>query len=305
MKILVNGAGGFIGSALCPYLLSKGHTIVPVVRRPSCIEGEKIIEGEHSWAMVLKDCDCIVHLAGRVHVARDPEPDPMHAFRIANVDATLALANIAVRVGVRRFVFLSSIKVNGEATLPECPFTLEDIPAPQDPYAISKWEAEQKLIEISERTGLELVIIRSPLVYGAGVKANFAALRDAVLSGWPLPLGAIQNQRSLVALGNLVDFILTCVTHPLAANQTFMVSDGQDISTSELVLGIAQASRRTAHLIPVPIKILRFVARMLCKADDVNRLCGNLQVDISKSQNLLGWVPPLSVKDGLRQLVSR
>ena len=304
MKVLVNGASGFIGSALCPYLFSKGHSIVPVVRKPSGIEGEHI-EGKFSWSMALKDCDCIVHLAGRVHVMRDHEPDPLHAFRVANVDATLTLANKIAGLGVRRFVFLSTVKVNGQATSPGCQFKSDDLPAPQDPYAISKWEAEQGLIEISRRTGLEVVIIRSPLAYGPGVKANFAALMNAVHRGWPLPLGAIQNQRSMVALGNLVDFIFTCATHPKAANQTFLVSDGDDMSTTELVHGIAQAAGVSLRLLlPVPVTLLHMVGRILGRADAVDRLCGNLQVDISKSRDLLGWVPPLSVEEGLRQLVS-
>jgi nucleoside-diphosphate-sugar epimerase len=201
-------------------------------------------------------------------------------------------------------VFASSIKVNGEATQPgEC-FTAEDAVAPLDAYGISKMEAEQGLQQIGQQTGMEVVIIRPPLVYGPGVKANFAALMRAVQRGWPLPLGAVHNQRSLVALDNLVDFIITCITHPQAANQTFLVSDGQDLSTTELVRGMAQSAKVPARLLPVPVWALQAGASLLGKGDAVQRLCGNLQVDISKSRSLLGWVPPVSVEEGLRRAMA-
>jgi nucleoside-diphosphate-sugar epimerase len=303
MRVLVSGANGFIGRALCPHLAAIGYKVVPIVRRPCGIQGEHIIGEKFSWHLALKDCDSVVHLAGRAHVMQDYERDPLHAFRTTNVDTTLALANKAAEAGVRRFVFLSTIKVNGEATTPGSRFKADDLPAPQDPYAISKWEAEQGLLEISQRTGLEVVIIRPPLVYGPGVKANFAALIRTVQRGWPLPLGAVHNQRSLVALGNLVDFIITCTSHPAAANQTFLVSDGQDLSTTALVRGMAQAACVPARLLPVPVPVLRLAGRMMGKADAIDRLCGNLQVDSSKARDLLGWVPPVSVEEGLRRAV--
>jgi nucleoside-diphosphate-sugar epimerase len=198
-------------------------------------------------------------------------------------------------------VFVSSVKVNGESTLIGRAFTEADAPNPQDAYGKSKHETEVGLRQIAADTGMEMVIIRPPLVYGPGVKANFAALMRAVQRGYPLPLGAVHNQRSLVALDNLVDFIVTCITHPQAANQTFLVSDGQDLSTTELVRGMAQAAGVPARLLPVPMWALQVGASLLGKSDAVQRLCGNLQVDISKARSLLGWVPPVSVEEGLRR----
>jgi nucleoside-diphosphate-sugar epimerase len=205
---------------------------------------------------------------------------------------------------VKRYVFMSSIKVNGELTQPGLAFTEADTPNPQDPYAFSKHEAELGLRQIAAETGMEVVIIRPPLVYGPGVKANFAALMRAVQKGWPMPLGTIHNHRSLVALDNLVDFIVLCATHPQAANQTFLVSDGQDLSTTELIRGMAQAAGVSARLLPVPIWALQVGATLLGKGDAVQRLCGNLQVDISNARGLLGWVPPVLVAEGLRRAVA-
>jgi nucleoside-diphosphate-sugar epimerase len=230
--------------------------------------------------------------------------DPLAAFRAVNVEGTLNLARQAAAGGVKRFVFVSSVKVNGEETELDQPFNEDDEPCPIDPYGISKMEAEQGLRQLSADTGMEVVIIRPPLVYGPGVKANFAALIRAVQRGWPLPLGALYNQRSLVALDNLVDFIVTCITHPQAANQTFLVSDGQDRSTTELLRSMAQAARVPARLLPVPVWALQAGASLLGKGDSVQRLCGNLQVDISKARNLLGWVPPVSVEEGLRRAMA-
>ena len=198
-------------------------------------------------------------------------------------------------------MFISSVKVNGESTQPGRAFTEIHAPDPQDAYGQSKHEAEQGLHQIAQETGMEVVIIRPPLVYGPGVKANFAALMRAVQRGWPLPLGAIHNQRSLVALDNLVDFIITCITHPQAANQTFLVSDGQDLSTAELIRGMARAAAVPARLVPVPVWALQAGAKLLGKGDAVQRLCGNLQVDISKARESLGWVPPVSLEEGLRR----
>jgi nucleoside-diphosphate-sugar epimerase len=221
------------------------------------------------------------------------------------MQATTRLAEQAVAAGVRRFIYLSSIKVNGEFTRPCQPFTTEMAPVPQDAYSISKLQAEQSLHDVSSASGLEVVVIRPPLVYGPGVKANFANLILAVQRGFPLPLGSVHNQRSLVALDNLVDFIVTCITHPQAANQTFLVSDGQDLSTTELVRGMAQAAGVPARLLPVPVWALQGGASLLGKGDVVQRLCGNLQVDISKARNLLGWVPPVSVEEGLRRAMGK
>jgi nucleoside-diphosphate-sugar epimerase len=231
--------------------------------------------------------------------------NPLKEFRAVNVDGTLNLARQAAAEGAKRFVFVSSVKVNGEATQPGQMFSETNTPAPQDPYGISKMEAEQGLRQIASETGMEVVVIRPPLVYGPGVKANFAALMRAVQSGWPLPLGAVHNQRSLVALDNLVDFIITCMAHPKAANQTFLVSDGRDLSTTELVRGLARAAGVSECLLPVPVWLLQAGASLLGKSDAVQRLCGNLQVDISKARSLLGWTPPITVKEGLHRAVNR
>jgi nucleoside-diphosphate-sugar epimerase len=233
---------------------------------------------------------------------RDNASNPLEEFRIANVEATRTLALQAAACGVMRFVFVSSVKVNGESTLPGQRFQEDDVPAPQDAYGTSKLEAEMALRRVAAETDMEVVIIRSPLVYGYGVKANFSALINAVRNGWPLPLGAVHNQRSMVALGNLIDFILTCITHPAAANQTFLVSDGHDFSTTELLQSLAKVANVPARFWPIPVPILRLAGRLTGKSSEVDRLCGNLQIDISKARNMLGWTPPLSVEEGLKQV---
>jgi UDP-glucose 4-epimerase len=231
----------------------------------------------------------------------DKAADPLEEFRRVNVQGTLNLARQAAAAGVRRFVFISSIKVNGEATQLGRSFTADDAPAPLDAYGVSKMEAEQGLRELAAQTGMEVIIIRPPLVYGPGVKANFAAMMRWLQRGVPLPLGAIHNQRSLVALDNLVDLIVTCHTHPAAANQTFLVSDGEDVSTSELLRRMGQALDRPARLLPVPQSWLKLAAAMVGKSDVAQRLCGSLQVDISKTRQLLSWTPPLSLDQGLKR----
>ncbi|AOF87746.1 3-beta hydroxysteroid dehydrogenase/isomerase family protein [Hydrogenophaga sp. RAC07] len=247
----------------------------------------------------------VLHLAARVHVMDDPSADPLTAFRQTNTAGTLHLARQAAAVGVRRFVFVSSIKVNGECTAAGQPFTATDAPAPQDPYGISKMEAEQGLRQIAAETGMEVVIIRPPLVYGPGVKANFASLMRAVQRGIPLPLASVtHNRRSFVALDNLVDVLITCVDHPAAANQTFLVSDGEDLSTTDLLRRLGHAMNKPARLFPVPPSLLQFGANLLGKGDMAQRLLGNLQVDIDHTRNTLNWTPPLSVDEGLRRAVA-
>jgi nucleoside-diphosphate-sugar epimerase len=232
---------------------------------------------------------------------RDTDPNPFAAFHAVNVGGTLNLARQAAAAGVRRFLFVSSIGVNGARTVSEIPFHETGNTNPHNAYALSKWDAEVGLIKIAADTGLEVVIIRPPLVYGRNAPGNFGSLRRAVQRGLPLPLGAVHNRRSLVSLDNLVDLIVTCITHPKAANQTFLVSDGQDLSTTELVRGMAQAAGVPARLLPVPVWVLQALASLLGKGEAMQRLCGNLQVDISKARNLLGWVPPVSVEEGLRR----
>lgn len=305
-RLAITGATGFVGRALSNALLKQKVPVALVSRAQA--DTQKIavgnIDGSTDWVAALQQCQVVIHLAARVHVMHDTDADPLAAFRAVNVQGTLNLARQAAAAGVKRFVFMSSVKVNGEATSLGQPFTAADAAAPQDAYGVSKMEAEEGLRQIATQTGLEVVIIRPPLVYGPGVKANFAALMRAVQRGWPLPLGAVDNQRSLVALDNLVDFIMTCTTHPLAANQTFLVSDGHDVSTTELIRGMAQAAGVPARLLPVPVSVLRMAASLLGKADAIDRLCGNLQVDMSKARDMLGWVPPISVSEGLRQAMN-
>jgi nucleoside-diphosphate-sugar epimerase len=311
--ILVTGATGFVGKAVVQRLLAddESQRVVVAVRRDGRQWPAQVLprvtgdlEPATDWSLALNGVSSVVHCAARVHVMHNTEADPLTAFRVVNVDGTLNLARQVAAAGVKRFVFVSSVKVNGESTPLGQAFTEADAPAPQDAYGQSKHEAEQGLRQLAADTGMEVVIIRPPLVYGPGVKANFAALMRAVQRGWPLPLGAVHNQRSLVGLDNLVDFIVTCITHPQAANQTFLVSDGQDQSTIELVHGMAQAAGVPARLLPVPVWALQAGATLLGKGDAVQRLCGNLQVDIAKARGLLGWVPPVSVSEGLHRAVS-
>jgi nucleoside-diphosphate-sugar epimerase len=232
---------------------------------------------------------------------RDDVANPLKEFRQVNVDGTLRLAREAAAAGVRRFVFISSIKVNGESTLPGRPFTADQTPAPSDPYGVSKWEAEQRLRELANETGMEVVTIRPVLVYGPDVKANFLNMMKWLHKGIPLPLGAIHNKRSLVALDNLVDLIVTCIDHPKAANQTFLVSDDEDLSTTDLLYKMGRALGRPARLVPIPSWMLLRVGTMLGKRPIAQRLCGSLQVDIGKTRELLGWQPPVGVDNGLHQ----
>jgi len=309
--VLVTGAKGFVGLPLSTALVDLGYQVRGTVRdafqandsQETLAVGD--INGDTVWTEALVDVSVVIHLAARVHVMNETVVDALSAYRKVNVEGTLNLAQQAVQAGVKRFIFISSIKVNGECTLSDCPFNANDLPAPVDAYGVSKREAEDALRLLGTETGMEIVIIRPPLVYGSGVKANFAALMHAVQQGWPLPLGAVYNQRSLVALDNLVDFIITCIFHPQAANETFLVSDGQDLSTSELVRGMAQAVGVSARLLPVPVWALQAGATLLGKGDAIQRLCGNLQIDISKTRTLLGWVPPVSVADALKAMARR
>ena len=260
------------------------------------------LSSDTDWTVALKNVEQVVHLAARVHVMNDKSPDPLAEFRRVNVEGTVNLARQAAAAGVRRFVFLSSIKVNGEFTVAGQSFTADDVPAPQDAYGISKHEAEQLLRQIAEETGMEVVIIRSPLVYGPGVKANFAAMMRWLARGLPLPLSAVsQNRRSLVALDNLVDLIVTCLDHPSAANQTFLASDGEDLSTADLLQRMGSAMGRAARLFYVPTVFLKLAAHLVNKPGIYQRLCGSLQLDITKTRQVLGWVPPVSVNEGLRR----
>ena len=253
-----------------------------------------------SWVQTLSEIDVVIHSAARVHVMSDVEADPLSAFRKVNVDGTLNLARQAAEAGVKRFIFVSSIKVNGEGTPPGHPYTADDVPAPADSYGVSKMEAEQGLREIASRTGMEVVIIRPVLVYGPGVRANFLNMMRWLDKQVPLPFGSIRNSRSLVALDNLVDLIVASIHHPAAANQTFLVSDGEDLSTTQLLSRMARALGKKPRLLPVPSWLLKAAANLLGKRSLSQRLCGSLQVDITKTRELLQWEPPVSVDVGLK-----
>jgi UDP-glucose 4-epimerase len=303
MKVLITGASGFVGQLLARTMQAQCHDVVRAVRQaqPDSVLIANV-DGNTSWLEALQGCDSVAHLAARVHVMDDKSADPLTEFRRVNVEGTARLARQAAAAGVRRFVFLSSVKVNGEATREGHPFAANDMPAPEDPYGVSKHEAEVVLRQIADETGMEVVIIRPPLVYGPGVKANFASMMRWLSRGVPLPLAAVtHNRRSLVALDNLVDLIVTCLAHPAAANQTFLVSDGEDLSTAELLRRMGLALGHPARLFAVPVPLLKVGADLLHKPGIYQRLCGSLQLDISKTRELLGWTPPLSVDEGLRQ----
>ena len=313
MKVLVIGANGFVGQAVLSRINDLAGLIAigsvrstakfAYVGSPLITVGE--LSAQTDWTEALVGVRAVVHTAARVHIMQETSDDPLEEFRRINVQGTLNLARQAAATGVSRFVFVSSIKVNGELTQSGCPFTAEDIPAPLDAYSVSKMEAEQGLREISQISNMEVVIIRPPLVYGPGVKANFALMMRWLKRGLPLPLGAIHNRRSLVALDNLVDLIILCINHPAAANQTFLVSDGEDVSTNELLRRMGEALICPARLIPVPVRWLKLAATLIGKQDVTRRLCGSLQVDIKKTQDLLGWTPPVSLDEGLRRAAGR
>ena len=309
MKVLVTGASGFVGRAIWLRLNAlQGTTAVGSTRSevglfaeaglPSVTVNE--LSSTTDWTVPLHGVTAVVHAAARAHVMKDTNADPLSAFRRVNVDGTLALARQAAEMGVRRFVFVSSIKVNGEVTQPGQAFTADDDPAPLDAYGISKMEAEKGLQEIAAKTGMQIVIIRPPLVHGPGAKGNLATVQRFLHRRIPLPLGGINNYRSLVALDNLVDLIATCLTHNAAAGHTFLVSDGEDVSTTDLLRRMGQAMGRPARLIPVPATWLEYAARVLGKQEVAKRICGSLQVDIEKTRRVLGWSPPLTLDEGLR-----
>jgi nucleoside-diphosphate-sugar epimerase len=311
-KILVTGATGFVGNALVNKLATElaCNAVVAAVRRSdkSWPEGVRSVFVGNllpttDWSASMSGVDAVVHCAARVHVMHDDASDPLQVYREVNVDGTLNLARQAALAGVRRFVFVSSIKVNGESTLPGCAFSADDEPEPLDPYGLSKHEAEQGLWKIAAQTGMQVVIVRPPLVYGPGVKANFASMVRWVARGIPLPLGRIHNARSMVALDNLVDLLVTCLNHPAAAGQTFLVSDGVDVSTTELLLRTARAMGKRAMLLPVPVSLVEVVAVFLGKRAMAQRICGSLQVNMDKTRSMLGWEPPVTLDQGLKKAI--
>jgi len=318
LKILITGSGGFIGQYLTTSLQKKSchgnssdYDIIYTYRHlPEGLSSNNSshfsvgnIDAQTQWQAALTDVNSVVHLAARVHVMQETDADPLAAFRAVNTQGTINLARQAVSAGVKRFIYLSSIKVNGEKTT-DSPFYADDQPEPQDPYAISKFEAEQQLLALGKETGLEVVIIRPPLVYGPGVKGNFSRLIKLVDKSLPLPLAGINNIRSLVNIQNLCSLIQTCLVHPKAPGEIFLVSDGQDLSTSELFEHIAQALRKKNRLFYLPAGLIKFVTYMLGRKAEYERLFDSLQVDISKNEQLLGWNPEVSVAEGCRQSVS-
>jgi nucleoside-diphosphate-sugar epimerase len=307
VNVLVTGATGFLGAPLAGCLnAGNRYNLTCAIRRKASLNCDKAVfikglNADADWWDALVGQEVVIHTAARAHIMNDEVADPLAEYRKVNVAGTLNLARQAAIAGVKRFIFISSIKVNGEQTATGQPFYSHDAPSPEDFYGISKHEAEQGLCALAAETGMEVVIIRPPLVYGPGVKGNFASMIKLVGKGLPLPLGAVHNKRSLVALDNLVDLIITCIDHPGAANQTFLVSDGEDMSTTQLLQGVAQAMGKPSRLIPVPASLLQFAATLLGKKAVAQRLLGSLQVDISHTQKCLNWTPPLTVKQGLQR----
>ncbi len=310
-RVLLTGATGFVGSRVFSQL--EQHPDFQVAglcrRQPQDWNSSKLhAVGDLEQADIsalLQGVDVLIHAAARAHIMKDEVADPLAEYRRVNVDGTLRLARQAVAAGVKRFIFISSIKVNGEGTVDERAFLASDEPAPEDAYGLSKLEAEQGLMQLAANSSLDVVIIRPPLVYGPGVKGNFASMIKLVEKRLPLPLGAIHNKRSLVGIDNLVDLIIRCIDHPAAANQVFLAGDGKDLSTTELLRSVGNAMGKPARLIPVPAGILQFGATLLGKKAMAQRLLGSLQVDISKTCELLDWKPPYSVEEGLRRCFER
>jgi len=312
MNILVTGANGFVGGALVKYLSSQSEMKVVAASRVVVPEASSRVKNirvsglgvESDWSGALSGIDAVVHAAWMTRFGDNPPPNLLDESRRVNVAGTLALARQAVTAGVRRFVFISTVKVIGEESPAESPFNEETSLSPQGAYAVSKYEAEQALKQFAAESGLELVIIRPPLVYGPGVKGNFAILTSWLQRGLPLPLGGLHNRRSLVGLDNLVNFVSLCVQHPAAANETFLVADGEDLSTSDLLYRMGLAMNKRALLFPGPVGLMTFVAAVVGKKEIARRLLGSLQVDIGKAQNLLGWVPPVAFDKGLTRCVA-
>jgi len=305
MRVLLTGATGFVGGALLRYLSTAGACVVAAVRSSGTRRfSERVFEvgdisADTQWASALEGTTVVVHTAARAHISQEVSSNPLTEYRGVNVEGTLNLARQAAIAGVKRFVFISSIGVNGNINIR--PFTALDVPHPVEPYARSKWEAEQGLWRIQQATGMELVIIRPPLVYGPGAPGNFGSLVRWVGKGIPLPLGAIHNRRSLVGIDNLVDLIVRCIDHPAAANQVFLAGDGRDLSTTELLRLVGDAMGRPARLIPVPAGVLKLSAALLGRKAMAQRLLGSLQVDISQTCETLDWQPPFTVEEGLKR----
>ncbi|MCT7995243.1 UDP-glucose 4-epimerase family protein [Laspinema olomoucense] len=323
MQILLTGITGFVGQHLSCRLVSEGHNVYGTIRKNKDIgklsaEVQPVLIDSLTSPLpeaFLNNVDAIVHLAARVHQMKDVNNnDALTLYRQINTKATINLAKQAARIGVRRFIYLSSIKVHGEEQDPSnTPYTEQDICHPKEPYAQSKWEAEQLLNQLAQETSLEIVILRPPLIYGSDVKANFLKLIELIKKGIPLPFGQVENRRSLVYVDNLVDAIIPCLTHPNAKNQTFLISDGQDLSTPDLIRKIAYYLDRPCHLLPVPPSLLKVAGNFADMGEKllgrslplntptIDRLLGSLVVDSSKIRNTLNWQPPFTIDEGLQQ----
>lgn len=307
MNLLITGATGFVGRELVAELLGRDMSVLAVVRRPSSLPSEArqvVVEDLLSgieWKEVLQKIDVVIHLAARVHIMNETVSEPLAAFRKVNVDGTLNLAKQATESGVKRFIYISSIKVNGEMTMTDCPFRPDDTVQPIDSYGLSKHEAEQGLLAMAKSTTMEVVVIRPPLVYGPGVRANFLSMMNWMHKGIPLPFGAVNNRRSLIALDNLVSFIIQSIDHPKAANEVFLISDDEDVSTTKLLQKVAKAFGKKSLLIPVPVSWMKFVAKLISKEDMTSRLFSSLQVDSSKAHDLLDWKPVVTMDEQLKK----
>jgi len=315
MLVAVTGADGFVGRHVCRALRARGCEVRPVARDRDCAERARdlirdarppVVVGDigpsTDWSAALADVEAVVHLAARVHVMKDTAVDPLEAFREVNVRGTRRLVASAVAHGVRRLVFVSSIKVNGESTTGRAPFSERDAPAPRDPYGVSKWEAEQALAEVAAGGALETVVVRPPLVHGPGVGGNLLRLLGLIDRGVPLPLRGVRNRRTLIAADNLADLLALGVAHPAAAGRTFTAGDGEDLSTEELIRRLARGLGRPARLWPAPHALLRALAGPVGKGAALDRLVGSLQVDSATAREVLAWNPPLTAAAGLDRM---
>lgn len=311
LKIVVTGGSGFLGRALLGQLCSEypDYVVVATLRRaiidlPGGVIPIQVgsLFSDTDWRQALYKANVVIHTAARVHVMAEIANDPLAEFRKINVEATLNLARQAAEAGVRRFIFISSIKVNGENNVGE-PFSENDKPAPRDAYGLSKWEAEEGLTNIAEETGLEVVTLRSPLIYGPGVSANFLRLLKLINMEIPLPFDSLKNQRSMIYIANFVDAIISCLDNPRAAGETFLVSDGTDVSTPQLISYLAKFMGKKNHLFYCPMAVLKYIFKFLCKSAEFDRLAGSLQLDSGKIRDRLGWVPPYSMEEGIAETV--
>jgi nucleoside-diphosphate-sugar epimerase len=306
MRFLVTGANGFVGQVLCSELLRQGYSVRAAVRSAHIFqEGIEVIpvgyiDESTDWRNALNGADVVIHLGARVHVMNEKAVDPLAEFRRINVEGTRHLAQCAAEFGVKRLVYVSSIKVNGEATHGVSPFLASDIPAPQDPYGVSKWEAEQVLRQVVDQTGLECVVLRPPLVYGPGVKGNFIQMLSVIAKGIPLPLGAVHNLRSQIYVGNLADALIVCATNASSVGKTYLVSDGEDVSTPDLIRELAKGMKAPAKLFSCPPILLRLAGKLTGKSQQLDRLLGSSRIDSSLIRDDLKWTPPFSLQQGLK-----